>query len=110
MRPTKAKDHHAAGAPCGPPSVSWQAPVPAEETRANASPESDQGPLQDGTGVCPPAGSADVYAIDADVPLTGRRARSVVARRVADDEVDHGTLTSLALGGRVSHVNAGRTG
>jgi hypothetical protein len=27
----------------------------------------------------------------------------------ADDEVDHGTLTSL-MGGRVSHVSAGMTG
>ena len=52
----------------------------------------------------------DASAIDPDVAVTGRRTRSVVARRVADDEVDHGTLTSLALGGRVSHVNAGRTG
>ena len=52
----------------------------------------------------------DASAIDPDVAVAGRRTRSVVAGRVADDEVDHGTLTSLALGGRVSHVNAGRTG
>ncbi|KAB1976674.1 polyprenyl synthetase family protein [Streptomyces triticiradicis] len=133
MRPTKAKDHHAAGVPCGPPSVSWQAPVPVEETQVNASPESDQGPLQDGAGVCSPADPAGVYAVDADVPaavgrvlgqlLSERRTQAVtldpmfagdLADRVARFTLEGGKRTRSQLvwwalracGGTMRHAEA----
>ncbi|MFF3890377.1 polyprenyl synthetase family protein [Streptomyces sp. NPDC001914] len=84
MRPTKAKDYPAAGAPCGPPSASPQASVSAEETQASTSPESSQQPLQDSRRACSPADPASVHAIDADVPAAvGRVLGQILSERTA---------------------------
>src|SRR3954452_11087854 len=40
----------------------------------------------------------DPATVDADVATRGRATGAVVARRVADHDVDHGRFTSLALG------------
>ncbi|WP_371667290.1 polyprenyl synthetase family protein [Streptomyces sp. NBC_00289] len=84
MRPSKAKDHHAAGPPPGPPRASRRTSAPAEHPRLEGpapSPDSrPEGDMPDPSAL----DVTDLRAIDADVPAAvGRLLGRLLAERTA---------------------------